>query len=65
MILKKLQEEYKRLTDDEYNLLIADKEVSVTEHKEYEEEFEDDNGKVIDKVKFHDVVIQKLECMVK
>ena len=56
---KTTREEYKRLTDDEYNLLIADKEVSVTEHKEYEEEFEDNNGKVIDTVKFHDVVIHK------
>ena len=58
---KTSREEYKRLTDDEYNLLIADKEVSVNEHKEYEEEFEDDNGKVIDKVKFHDVVIYKTQ----
>jgi len=56
---KTTREEYKKLTDDEYNLLIADKEVSVTEHKEYEEEFEDDNGKVVDKIKFHDVVIHK------
>ena len=58
---KTSREEYKRLTEDEYNLLIADKEVSVNEHKEYEEEFEDDNGKVIDKVKFHDVVIYKTQ----
>ena len=58
---KTTREEYKRLTDDEYNLLIADKEVSVSEHKEYEEEFEDDNGKVIDKIKFHDVVIYKTQ----
>ena len=58
---KTSREEYKRLTEDEYNLLIADKEVSVSEHKEYEEEFEDDNGKVIDKVKFHDVVIYKTQ----
>jgi hypothetical protein len=58
---KTTREEYKRLTDDEYNLLIADKEISVNEHKEYEEEFRDDNDKVIDTIKFHDVVIYKTQ----
>jgi hypothetical protein len=58
---KTTREEYKRLTDDEYNLLISDKEISVNEHKEYEEEFRDDNDKVIDTVKFHDVVVYKTQ----
>ena len=58
---KTTREEYKKLTDDEYNLLIADPEVKETEHKEYEEEFKDNNGKVLDKVKFHDVVIHKTQ----
>ncbi len=58
---KTTREEYKKLTDDEYNLLIADKEISVNEHKEYEEEFRDDNDKVIDKITFHDVVLYKTQ----
>lgn len=53
------REEYKRLTDDEYNLLIDDKEIVIAEHSEYEESLTDQDGKEIDKIKFHDVVIKK------
>jgi hypothetical protein len=58
---KTTREEYKKLTDDEYNLLVADDEVTESEHQEYEEEFKDNNDKVIDTVTFHDVVIHKTQ----
>ena len=58
---KTTREEYHKLTEDEYNLLIADPEISVGEHEEYEEEFKDQNNKVIDKVKFHNVVVYKTQ----
>ena len=56
---KTTREEYKKLTDDEFNLLVADPEVKVSAHSEYEEEFKDDNDKVIDTITFHDCVIHK------
>ena len=56
---KTTREEYKKLTDDEFNLLVADPEVKVSQHTEYEEEFKDDNDKVIDTITFHDCVIHK------
>ena len=40
---KTTREEYKKLTDDEFNLLINDEEISVSEHKEYTEELKDDD----------------------
>ena len=58
---KTTREEYHKLTEDEYNLLIADPEISIGEHKEYEEEFKDQNNKVIDKVTFHNVVVYKTQ----
>ena len=58
---KTTREEYKKLTDDEYNLLLADDEVTESEHQEYDEEFKDNNDKVIDTVTFHDVVIHKTQ----
>ncbi len=53
------REEYNRLTDDEFADLVADPEVKVKNHSEYEEPITDDGGKEIDKVKLHDVVIQR------
>ena len=58
---KTTREEYKKLTDDEFNQLVIDDEVSVSEHTEYEEELKDDNGEVIDTIKFHDCVIHKTQ----
>jgi hypothetical protein len=56
---KTTREEYKKLTDDEFNLLVSDPEVKVSQHTEYEEEFKDDNDKVIDTITLHDCVIHK------
>ena len=53
------REEYKRLTEDEFNDLVEDSEVKVSNHTEYEEPITDDRGKEIDKIKLHDVVIQR------
>ena len=53
------REEYTRFTDDEFNDLVADSEVKVKNHSEYEESITDDRGKEIDKVTLHDVVIHR------
>ena len=53
------REEYTRLTDDEFNDLVADPEVKVKNHSEYEEPITDDQGKELDKVTLHDVVIHR------
>ena len=49
---KTTREEYKKLTDDEYNLLLADDEVTESEHQEYDEEFKDNNDKSIESANF-------------
>ena len=56
---KTTREEYKRLTTDEYNLLVNDKEVEIAEHSEYEESLLDDNNNEIDKITYHDIVVKK------
>ena len=56
---KTSREEYKKLTDDEFNLLARDPEVKVSEHTEYEEEIKDQNDVVLDKITYHDCVIHK------
>ena len=53
------REEYTRLTDDEFNDLVADPQVKVSNHSEYEEPITDDRGKEIDKILLHDVVIHR------
>ena len=53
------REEYTRLTDDEFMDLTSDPEVKVSNHSEYEESITDDNGKEVDKISFHDVVIHR------
>ena len=53
------REEYTRLTDDEFDDLVSDPQVKVSNHSEYEEPITDDRGKEIDKVKLHDVVIHR------
>jgi len=53
------REEYTRLTDDEFNDLVADPQVKVKNHSEYEEPITDDQGKELDKVILHDVVIHR------
>ena len=53
------REEYTRLTDDEFNDLVADTEVKVSNHTKYEEAITDDRGKEIDKIPLHDVVIHR------
>ena len=53
------REEYTRLTDDEFNDLVADPQVKVKNHSEYEEPITDDQGKELDKVLLHDVVIHR------
>ena len=53
------REEYTRLTDDEFNDLVADPQVKVKNHSEYEEPITDDQGKELDKVTLHDVVIHR------
>jgi hypothetical protein len=56
---KTTREEYKKLTDDEFNLLVNDDEVKVFEHTEYLEELKDEQGNVIDEIPFHDCVLHK------
>ena len=56
---KTSRDEYKKLTDDEFNLLARDSEVKVSEHTEYEEEIKDQNDVVLDKITYHDCVIHK------
>jgi hypothetical protein len=53
------REEYTRLGDDEFNDLILDLQVKVKNHSEYEEPITDDQGKELDKVTLHDVVIHR------
>ncbi len=53
------REEYTRLTDDEFNDLVSDPQVKVSNHSEYEEPITDDRGKEVDKVLLHDVVIHR------
>jgi hypothetical protein len=56
---KTTREEYKKLTDDEFNLLVNDDEIKVSEHTEYLEELKDEQGNVIDEIPFHDCVLHK------
>ena len=53
------REEYTRLTDDEFNDLVSDVQVKVSNHTDYKEPITDDAGKEIDKVTLHDVVIHR------
>ena len=53
------REEYKRLTDNEFEDLISDPEVKVQNHTDYDEPILDDNGKELDKMTFHDCVITR------
>ena len=53
------REEYTRLSDDEFNDLVTNPEVKVKNHSEYEEPILDDQGKELDKVILHDVVIHR------
>lgn len=57
---KKVREEYKKLTEDEFNLLVNDTDVIVKEHSEYEEEIKDEEGNVLDTIKYHDLVLYKI-----
>jgi len=56
---KTTREEYKKLTDDEFIDLTKDPEINVSQHTEYEEELKDDDGNVLDTIKYHDVVLHK------
>lgn len=56
---KTTREEYKKLTDDEFIDITKDPEISVSQHTEYEEELKDDQGVVLDTIKYHDVVLHK------
>ena len=53
------REEYTRLTDDEFDDLVSDPQVKVSNHSEYEEPITDDRGKEIDKIPLHDIVIHR------
>ena len=53
------REEYTRLTDDEFDDLVSDPQVKVSNHSKYEEPITDDRGKEIDKIELHDVVIHR------
>jgi hypothetical protein len=53
------REEYTRLSDDEFNDLVTNPEVKVKNHSAYEEPILDDQGKELDKVILHDVVIHR------
>jgi hypothetical protein len=53
------REEYTRLTEYEFEDLVINPEVKVTNHTEYEESLKDDRGEEIDKIILHDVVIHR------
>jgi len=53
------REEYTRSSEDEFNDLVADPEVKVKNHSEYEEPILDEKGKELDKLTLHDVVIHR------
>ena len=53
------REEYTRLTEDEFADLISDPEVKVKNHTEFEEPILDEDGKELDKVNYHDCVIER------
>jgi hypothetical protein len=53
------REEYTRLSEDEFNDLVANPEVKVKNHSEYEEPILDEQGKELDKLTLHDVVIHR------
>jgi len=53
------REEYTRLTEDEFADLISDPEVKVKNHTEFEEPILDEDGKELDKVNYHDCVINR------
>ena len=53
------REEYTRLTDDEFDDLVSDPQVKVSNHSKYKESITDDRGKEIDKIELHDVVIHR------
>jgi hypothetical protein len=56
---KTTREEYRKLTEDEFNLLINDDEIKVSQHTEYLEDLKDEQGNVIDEITYHDCVIHK------
>jgi len=56
---KTTREEYKKLTEDEFNILVADDEVKVSEHTEYKEDIKDEDGITLDELVYHDCVVHK------
>ena len=53
------REEYKRLTEDEFNDLVSLDMIKVSAHTAYKEPITDESGKEIDKITLHDVVIHR------
>ena len=56
---KTTREEYKKLTEDEFNILVADDEIKVSQHTEYTEDLKDENGITLDELVYHDCVVHK------
>ena len=56
---KTTREEYKKLTEDEFNILVADDEIKVSQHTEYKEDLKDEDGITLDELVYHDCVIHK------
>jgi Fe-S oxidoreductase len=52
---KTTREEYKKLTDDEFNLLVNDDEIKVSEHTEYLEELKTNKEMLL--MKFHFTIV--------
>ena len=56
---KTTREEYKKLTEDEFNILVADDEIKVSQHTEYKEDLKDEDGITLDELVYHDCVVHK------
>ena len=56
---KTTREEYKKLTEDEFNILVADDEIKVSQHTEYTEDLKDEDGITLDELVYHDCVVHK------
>ena len=56
---KTTREEYKKLTEDEFNILVADDEIKVSQHTAYTEDLKDEDGITLDELVYHDCVVHK------
>ena len=58
-MLKNLKKSSIESVDMKTAEIVNDDEINVSEHNEYEEEIKDDEGNVLDIIKYHDCVLHK------